>query len=541
MGPPIIIEKLIIEVEVGSEQEYHQFSRQFQNHLYELLLKELEPLLSEILSADSTTNLAENIIIEKIEIEVPDLSFKELNSQDFVSSIKDSFASGFPDFNLRKMEESKSLKKNRTSRKKEQPPTGNTYSAKYPSLHSSSQTNRNVLSTTKISKPESIQYFLLTGQFLHGIILSSEEIREHLLNPKNQTDLIEWISALPSIPQQQIALHRLFLHLPFQQKKSILAKPEWKSIILAVPDLTDPFPDKEIISKKDILGYTNRPFFPAEKSPPVPDDNTQKEDYEQTKASSEGAKTSPEVWGQTNQKQSKESSDPSPTDSKDLIQSNGSSTTHPIDPSQTPPEELTEENNSQLSQKKAPPSIEKKQLSARLNLLPMQEGIYVVNAGIVLVSPFLQALFQRCELLDSSQNAFLSEYAAFYAIHLLQYMADTSTVKTEDTTLIFKVLCGIPVDEPFPLNIELSDKDKDRVNRLLLQIVNQWDIKLGGEINMLRGSFFLRGGKLTSTTQYWSLTVETKLYDPYLFEKLPWSFRHVKLPWMSKLLQVEWY
>lgn len=168
-------------------------------------------------------------------------------------------------------------------------------------------------------------------------------------------------------------------------------------------------------------------------------------------------------------------------------------------------------------------------------------GLYVENAGVVIIAPYFPALFQKSGLLNDAQKAFKDEQSAFYAIHLLQYLANKSPVETEDSTFLFKLLCGLQFNTPIGIPMEVADAHKQLADRLLLQVLKNWDIKLGDKIDHLRGSFFIRSGKLAKLDLHWLLTVETKMYDEHLFKKLPWSFKRILLPWMPRMLQVDWY
>jgi hypothetical protein len=185
--------------------------------------------------------------------------------------------------------------------------------------------------------------------------------------------------------------------------------------------------------------------------------------------------------------------------------------------------------------KKAPSSV------SPSKSLTQEEGLYVENAGVVIVAPYLPALFHKSGLLKDTQKAFKDEQSVFYAIHLLQYLAKKSRIETEDSTPLFKLLCGLQLNAPISIPMEVTDEHKQLADRLLLQVLKNWDIKLGDKIDYLRGSFFIRSGKLSKLDLHWLLTVETKMYDEHLFKKLPWSFKRILLPWMPQMLQVDWY
>jgi len=55
----------------------------------------------------------------------------------------------------------------------------------------------------------------------------------------------------------------------------------------------------------------------------------------------------------------------------------------------------------------------------------------------------------------------------------------------------------------------------------------------------LRGSFFVRPGKLSRRGSDDLLQVEARSYD-LLLDRLPWGIGLIQLPWMKSILWVEW-
>ena len=70
-------------------------------------------------------------------------------------------------------------------------------------------------------------------------------------------------------------------------------------------------------------------------------------------------------------------------------------------------------------------------------------------------------------------------------------------------------------------------------------VVKQWNALKGSSVDALRGSFLIRDGILTPSTNGWLLTVEKKAYD-ILLDKLPWGIAMIKLSWAPYVLSVEW-
>ena len=61
----------------------------------------------------------------------------------------------------------------------------------------------------------------------------------------------------------------------------------------------------------------------------------------------------------------------------------------------------------------------------------------------------------------------------------------------------------------------------------------------GSTTEELRGSFFIREGKLKTADLGWHLTVETMGYD-MLMNTLGWGLSPIQYPWMEKMLWVDW-
>jgi len=166
-----------------------------------------------------------------------------------------------------------------------------------------------------------------------------------------------------------------------------------------------------------------------------------------------------------------------------------------------------------------------------------EEIIVVQNAGLILVAPFLPRLFGTLNLLENQM--FTSVEAAVKSVHLLQYLA-TGLTETPEQSLVFnKVLCGLSLETPIPLRVELSEDEKDLCMSLLKAVLSNWEIMKNSSVVNLRGAFLLREGTLREQPDRWLLHVEKKTYDIVL-DYIPWTISMVKLPWMEKRIEIEW-
>lgn len=163
--------------------------------------------------------------------------------------------------------------------------------------------------------------------------------------------------------------------------------------------------------------------------------------------------------------------------------------------------------------------------------------IYIRNAGLVLLHPFLATYFKRVELLGP--EGFVSGEAQFRAIHLLQFVADGTEEHPEQELALNKILCGLPVNEPVPLRIYITEKEKEVSEELLHAVRGQWEKIKNTSIEGLRNAFLQRQGALSETDDGWTLRVEQRGYD-VLLQTLPWSIGMIKTSWMKKIIQTEW-
>jgi len=167
----------------------------------------------------------------------------------------------------------------------------------------------------------------------------------------------------------------------------------------------------------------------------------------------------------------------------------------------------------------------------------IDQRIYIANAGVVLVGPFLPRLFSMLEL--TNEMAFTSISDAHRAVHLIQYIVTGATTTPEPMLVLNKVLCGLPISEPVPLDIDLRAKERAAIEEMLTATIAHWKAIGSTSITGLRESFLQREGRLVSAEECWQLRVESKCFD-MLIDRLPWGYTAVKFPWMKRVLHVDW-
>jgi len=167
----------------------------------------------------------------------------------------------------------------------------------------------------------------------------------------------------------------------------------------------------------------------------------------------------------------------------------------------------------------------------------LEHRIEIKNAGIVIVWPYLDRFFQMLEMTE--KGSFKTEGDAARAPHLIQYLVTGSNETPEHELLLNKILCGIKLATPVPLQIELTDKEKETSDLMLKGVMQNWEKLKSSSIDAMREGFFVRQGFIEEKDDFWELEVEKKTID-ILLKSLPWGFGTVKLPWMSKRMIVNW-
>jgi hypothetical protein len=165
------------------------------------------------------------------------------------------------------------------------------------------------------------------------------------------------------------------------------------------------------------------------------------------------------------------------------------------------------------------------------------EGIYISNAGIVLLAPFLPFFFAELGLMNDGK--FNSMFDAIKAAQVLHYIIYGSS-KTPEYLLVFnKILCGLPLNTPIPQKIIITKKIKTACQSMLEQLVERWSALKNTTAKGFVHSFLQRNAVLTKNNNDWLLKVEAKSFD-VLLDTLPWSVNFIKMKWNDYLINTEW-
>lgn len=178
---------------------------------------------------------------------------------------------------------------------------------------------------------------------------------------------------------------------------------------------------------------------------------------------------------------------------------------------------------------------DEKENTARKLLL--NEQIYIQNAGLILLHPFLPVFFARTGLMLDGK--FSDPDKMLRAPYLLQYVVTGNEECLEAQLVLNKILCGINVEEALPGISALTEQEKQVCDEMLAVVIQQWDKMKNTSKEGFRASFLQRNGAFTLTEEAWVLKIEQRGYD-ILLQTLPWSTGMIKTSWMDKPLIVEW-
>lgn len=169
-------------------------------------------------------------------------------------------------------------------------------------------------------------------------------------------------------------------------------------------------------------------------------------------------------------------------------------------------------------------------------------AIYIANAGLALLNPYLPALFERLGVLTADADGkprIAGIEAMSRAVHLLQYCADTRCDAPEPMLVLNKLLCGLPTGQPVAPAIEPRPEDLEICDGLLDAMIANWPIIGNTSRTGLRETFLQREGRLLHADGKWTLHVQRKGLD-ILVDQIPWSLSMIYHRWMPEPVHVTW-
>ncbi|HMF71866.1 MAG TPA: contractile injection system tape measure protein [Flavitalea sp.] len=180
---------------------------------------------------------------------------------------------------------------------------------------------------------------------------------------------------------------------------------------------------------------------------------------------------------------------------------------------------------------------EQKNIQHEIEKELLEDGIFLNNAGLVLLHPFLSTLLTRIGLIES--GSFREPLAHQKALHVLHYLALGRQATEEHELLMPKILLAYPLEDLVLLDVHLTDAEKEEADSLLETVIARWQILHNTSKAGLREGFLQRRGKYFLKNDNFYLQVEQGSID-MLLDHLPWNLSIIKLPWMNQMLRVEW-
>jgi hypothetical protein len=174
----------------------------------------------------------------------------------------------------------------------------------------------------------------------------------------------------------------------------------------------------------------------------------------------------------------------------------------------------------------------------RRGALARLDELYVEDAGLVILWPFLERFFVRTGVLGEDRR-FLDEAAQLQAVALVASLATGDPAPLEFRLPLAKLLCGRTLESDFALERPLAPEQLAEADRLLAAAIDRVPALDEPSIAEFRAGFLARPGALGARDGAWLLQVERRPQDTVL-DRFPWSWRWVRLPWMPAPLRVEW-
>ncbi|NHN27099.1 hypothetical protein FIA58_015555 [Flavobacterium jejuense] len=164
---------------------------------------------------------------------------------------------------------------------------------------------------------------------------------------------------------------------------------------------------------------------------------------------------------------------------------------------------------------------------------------YINNAGLVLLHPFLKALFEQLNLCESNGN-WTKKISQHKAILLTQFLVFGEEKINESDLVLNKILCGFPIEAVVNVKLKMTKEEKDKCKSLLEAVNEHWKVMNKSSIEALQQTFLQREAKLEFVSEdEFELWVEEKGYD-ILLEQLPWGIGMIQTPWMENYLNCHW-
>lgn len=179
--------------------------------------------------------------------------------------------------------------------------------------------------------------------------------------------------------------------------------------------------------------------------------------------------------------------------------------------------------------------IEETSVEKEEDLELLEKGVFVENAGLIILSPFFSHFFETLGFLDEQKRIIQPDLA----VQLLNYIATGEENNWEHNMQFEKFLCGVPLAETIDKSVVITKVMKLEVEELFSSLFEHWSILKNSTAELVRNEFLTRSGKLFQDSVSSRLIVERKTQD-ILIDKLPWNISIIKSPWSTNILYSTW-
>src|SRR5262249_46646824 len=131
-------------------------------------------------------------------------------------------------------------------------------------------------------------------------------------------------------------------------------------------------------------------------------------------------------------------------------------------------------------------------------------GLFISNAGIVLLHPFIRHLFAHLSVLDADGNIRIEMNAK--AVHLLWHLLYGNEAEfAEEQAVLLKIICGLAVEDIVDSSFILTPEEKEECENMLRAVIGHWPALGTTSPVGLRNGFLQRIGKLSLKDDNWFL------------------------------------
>lgn len=181
--------------------------------------------------------------------------------------------------------------------------------------------------------------------------------------------------------------------------------------------------------------------------------------------------------------------------------------------------------------------LSSEKLPKKLNYLNPETRIYIPNAGLLILWPFLTRLFSNLKY--TKDGLFVDEETRLRAVFLTQYLVAFTEDNPEYTLMLNKLLCGMDINAPITDNVILTDEEKSQAENLISSVLIHWKEMNNTSPKNFQQTFIQREGVIFQKEGNWNVIVNHSTFDIILL-KLPWGLSMIKYPWNNYLIYVEW-